>query len=101
MRALEDRDLAPLFDAGTSDPAERREVAWRHGFIAKAARRGYVAFDERNGTPCYVQWLFGAADNAFIKGLKGFPALEAHQALLENASYAPSAIAASELCPWR
>ena len=90
VRALEDRDLAPLFDAGTSDPAERREVAWRRGFIAKGARRGYVAIDERNGTPCYVQWLFGAADNAFIKGLKGFPALEAHQALLENA-YTPAA----------
>jgi hypothetical protein len=35
-----------------------------------------------------MQWLFNAADNAFIQALGGFPRLEAHEALLENA-YTP------------
>lgn len=92
VRPLGQRDVAPLFTLyGEADTAhERSEAALRLGFVTAGARRGYVAIDERNGMPCYVQWLFGVEDNRFIKGLKGFPPLEAGEALLENA-YTPPA----------
>ena len=91
VRPLQERDLAPLFSLNAaSDAGERREAAWRRGFIDKGARRGFVAVDERTGAPCYVQWLFVAEDNDFIRQHKSFPALEPGQALLENA-YTPPA----------
>jgi len=90
VRPLEERDLVPLFslDAAHSNVTEQAEAAVRKAFVSRGARNGYVAIDERNGTPCYVQWLFGAKDNAFIRQMKGFPDLKPHQALLENA-YTP------------
>ncbi len=89
VRPLQDFDLAPLFSLeGSSDPAEKLQVAWRRAFVDKGARGGFVAIDERNGTPCYVQWLFGPKDNEFVRRLGGFPVLKPHQALLENA-YTP------------
>src|SRR6185437_13656021 len=90
VRPLDEPDLPALFGhpATTTDLAERLEVAWRRAFIAKGARGGFVAIDERNNTPCYVQWLFSASDNEFIKKLGGFPPLTAGEALLENA-YTP------------
>ncbi len=90
VRPLQDRDLAALFsfDIAPDDLGEKAELASRRSFIDKGARRGFVAIDTRSDTPCYVQWLFGAGDNDFIRRLGGFPALEAQQALLENA-YTP------------
>lgn len=92
VRPLERRDLPALFshEVAEDDLAERLEIAWRHAFIEKGARGGFVAIDSRNDTPCYVQWLFGARDNDFIEKLGGFPALAVHEALLENA-YTPAA----------
>src|ERR1700683_962945 len=92
VRPLADRDLPALFGhAGAANElAERLEVAWRHAFIAKGARGGFVAIDERSATPCYVQWLLSPRDNAFIEQLGGFPPLGAGEALLENA-YTPPA----------
>ena len=91
VRPLEERDYAALFAAGNDqDPADRKEAAVRLSFIAKGARRGFVAADTRTDTACYVQWLFGAQDNDFIRRLKGFPPLQTGQALLENA-YTPPA----------
>ena len=92
VRPLEDADLPALFahEVADDDIAERLEVAWRHAFIEKGARGGFVAIDSGNGTPCYVQWLLGSRDNGFIAKLGGFPALAAHEALLENA-YTPPA----------
>ena len=92
VRRLEPRDVAALlsYDAAAASPQERGEVAGRRNFLAKGAQNGFVAIDQRNGAPCYVQWLFGARDNAFVSQLKGFPALAPHQALLENA-YTPPA----------
>jgi len=92
VRPLDERDLPALFGhaASATDLAERLEVAWRHAFIEKGARGGFVAIDERSNTPCYVQWLFSARDNDFIKKLGGFPPLAAPEALLENA-YTPPA----------
>lgn len=91
VRPLQERDFAALFGAGKDqDPGDRMEAALRLAFIAKGARRGFVAADTRTDTACYVQWLFGAQDNDFIRRLKGFPPLEEGQALLENA-YTPPA----------
>ena len=92
VRPLEDADLPALFahEVAEGDIAERLEVAWRHAFIEKGAHGGFVAIDGRNGAPCYVQWLLGSRDNGFIAKLGGFPALAAHEALLENA-YTPPA----------
>ena len=86
VRPLQDADLGALFSLeGCADPAEALQVAWRRAFVDKGAHGGFVAIDQRNGTPCYVQWLFGANDNDFVKRLGGFPMLKPQQALLENA----------------
>jgi RimJ/RimL family protein N-acetyltransferase len=96
VRRLEPRDVAALlsYDAAAASAQEKgqekAEVAVRRNFLAKGAQNGFVAIDQRNGAPCYVQWLFGARDNAFVSQLKGFPVLAPHQALLENA-YTPPA----------
>lgn len=89
VRPLQDVDLGSLFSADCSrDPAENLELAWRRAFIDKGAHGGFVAVDQRSGTPCYVQWLLGAKNNDFIQRLGGFPVLEPQEALLENA-YTP------------
>lgn len=90
VRPLEDRDLAALFPDEADCIDERLEIARRLAFVEKGARGGFVAIDARNDTPCYVQWLFGARDNDFVRRLGGFPVLEAEQALLENAYTPPS-----------
>jgi len=92
VRPLDERDLPALFGhvGAATELAERLEVAWRHAFIEKGARGGFVAIDERSNSPCYVQWVLSARDNDFIKKLGGFPPLAADEALLENA-YTPPA----------
>jgi RimJ/RimL family protein N-acetyltransferase len=81
------RSLLSLDDSQNSDH-DRLEIAWRRAFADKGAKRCFVAVDLCTNTPCYMHWLFNAADNAFIQQLGGFPRLEAHEALLENA-YTP------------
>src|ERR1043166_3794850 len=89
VRPLEERDYAALFATGKDQhPGDRKEAAVRPGSIAKGARRGFVAADARTDTACYVQWLFGAQDNDFIRRLKGFPPLRAGQAPDEERLYA-------------
>jgi len=90
VRPLAEADLPILLavNADTSE-ADRFEITWRQAFAAKRLAGGYVAVDERDGRPCYVQWLFGAADNDFIRSLHGFPELAPDEALLENA-YTPA-----------
>jgi GNAT superfamily N-acetyltransferase len=92
VRKLREQDLEPLFAASLAgnDITERIEAAWRRAFVAKGARNGFVAVDERNGAPCHVQWLFGPDDNDFIRRLGGFPDLEQGQAIVENV-YTPPA----------
>jgi GNAT superfamily N-acetyltransferase len=92
VRCLENRDVEWLFSAAATgpDPRERWEAAIRQAFIEKGAKRGYVAVDERNGMPCYVQWLFGADDNEFVQRIKGLPVLQPHQGLVENVYTLPS-----------
>lgn len=92
VRPLEDRDISQLFfhDSLPNDFAEQMDVAQRLSFIDKGARGGFVAVDNQTGTPCYVQWLFSSRDNDFIQKAGGFPVLEPHEALLENAYTPPS-----------
>ena len=91
VRPLQEGDLASIFPYdNTLDAGEKKEIAWRLAFVEKGARRGFVAIDKRSGAPCHVQWLFGPDENAFIERLKGFPALETHQALIENVYTSPA-----------
>ena len=91
VRPLQDADLGVLFSVDClRDPAEKLELAWRRAFINKGAPGGFVAIDQRSGTPCYIQWLFGSQNNDFIQRLGGFPVLQPHEALLENAYTPPS-----------
>ena len=90
VRPLQEYDVPKLLPLLTLSGAERREAAVRRSFIAKGARRGFIAIDERSGTPCYVQWLFGPEDNAFIARMGGFPLLQEDEALLENAYTLPA-----------
>jgi len=90
VRPLQGSDLGALFDfdGASGDQKNQREVGWRRAFAAGRSG-GYVAVDDRDGTPCYVQWLFGAADNEFVRKMRSFPHLGPDEALLENA-YTPS-----------
>jgi RimJ/RimL family protein N-acetyltransferase len=90
VRPLAEADLSALLAVDdTTSPEDRFEMACRRALAAKRIAGAYVAIDERDGTPCYVQWLFGAADNDFVRRLHGFPKLAADEALLEGA-YTPA-----------
>lgn len=90
VRPLTRDDLPKLLHiTPETTPEDRLEIAWRRAFAEKHLAGGHVAIDERDGSPCYVQWLFGAADNEFIRSMRGFPQLAADEALLENA-YTPA-----------
>lgn len=90
IRPLAAADLPKLLRiTPETTPEDRMEITWRRAFAEKHLAGGYVAIDERDGSPCYVQWLFGAKDNAFVQSLGGFPRLAADEALLENA-YTPA-----------
>jgi RimJ/RimL family protein N-acetyltransferase len=90
VRPLVEADLPALLAIDdTTSPEDRFEIACRQALAAKRIKGAHVAIDERDGRPCYVQWLFGAADNDFVRRLRGFPQLAADEALLEGA-YTPA-----------
>ena len=90
VRPMVPADLDLLLDADTAEGVSREEteLAWRRSFVNKGAKGGYVAVDQRDGKPCYMQWLFSAADNDLVQHLGAFPKLGPTEALLENA-YTP------------
>lgn len=90
IRKVTEGDVSFLFPAPNVDlPApERRELAWRRQMLKTGTPTCYVAVDQRDGRPCYVQWLLGAAQNPTIQKLGCFPTLKSDEALLENA-YTP------------
>ncbi len=93
VRHATDADIAILLPADTSamDPADAREVFWRRGFIAKVGIEGcHVAVDGRDGSPAYMQWLFGPTRNDAIAKVGGFAELAPDEALLENAYTPPT-----------
>jgi RimJ/RimL family protein N-acetyltransferase len=90
VRPLRADDLPKLLRVTPeTSPEDRMEITWRRAFAERHMKGGYVAVDARDGSPCYVQWLFGAEDNEFVAGLGGFPRLAPDEALLENA-YTPA-----------
>jgi RimJ/RimL family protein N-acetyltransferase len=91
VRPMRDGDLDLLLPDDPSLPAqERMEANWRRGFARNVGGGGFVAIDERDGSPCYMQWLLKPAQNNFIAKLKTFPLLREGEALLENAYTPPS-----------
>ena len=88
VRPLVERDLDVLLPADPWNwaPEDRLEVKWRRDFVDKVGIAGcHVAVDDRDGTPCYMQWLFDPSRNGVIASLGGFPKLQPGEALLENA----------------
>jgi RimJ/RimL family protein N-acetyltransferase len=90
IRPLREEDVQVLFPADQSHLAEteRQELGWRLSFLRSGISRCFVAVDERNGEPCYFQWLIGPEENARLEPLKQFHRLAPDEALLENA-YTP------------
>ncbi len=92
VRELEDGDITALFGRSTSGLTrkERLEVANRMAHLAANIPTCYVAIDQRENAPCFMQWLMRSDHNEeiqrFFRGR--FPILEPNEALLENA-YTP------------
>lgn len=87
VRELVDADVPVLFPADQSHLGEneRLELSWRRAFLDSGVTRCFVAVDERNGEPCYFQWLIGPEENARLAPLKQFHRLADDEMLLENA----------------
>lgn len=93
VRRMTAADLEILLpeDASALPPADQMEVQWRRIFVDKVGfAEGFVAIDERDGQPAYMQWLFGHRQNDKVEQLGGFPALGRDEALLESAYTPPS-----------
>jgi hypothetical protein len=90
VREASESDAFLLFAAPQPDlpPQERRELAWRRKLFESGTPKCFVAVDERDGAPCYVQWLMGPLQNPTIQAMNAFPVLQPGEALLENA-YTP------------
>lgn len=92
-RRMTQRDIDIMLpeDASALPPADQLEVKWRRLFLDKAGiENGYVAIDERDGSPCYMQWLFGQSEADIVEDLGGFPRFGRDEALLECAYTPPS-----------
>jgi RimJ/RimL family protein N-acetyltransferase len=86
-----DVDIMLPEDASALPPADQLEVKWRRLFLDKAGiANGFVAVDERDGSPCYMQWLFGRNEADIVADLGGFPRFGPDEALLECAYTPPS-----------
>jgi RimJ/RimL family protein N-acetyltransferase len=90
IRPMLPADLPLLLSPEQPNGRERLEATRRRAFADRRPTGCFVAVDQRDGTPCYMQWLLGPADNPFIRQMGGFPDLHDHEALLENA-YTPIA----------
>lgn len=93
VREVRQEDLAVLLpeDTSTYSEQDRLEIVWRKRFAADVGSKGcYVAIDERDGSPCYMQWLLAPSQNEVIRRLGGFPQLQKGEALLENAYTPPT-----------
>lgn len=92
VRPLVGDDVPALFDPG--DPlmsdATRRELYERLRLLEAGLGRPYVAVNPA-GVACFVQWLFGPADDDALTRYFGgiFPKLAADEALVEAAYTVP------------
>ncbi|HTK85380.1 MAG TPA: GNAT family N-acetyltransferase [Patescibacteria group bacterium] len=91
VRPLEISDLSLLLPLeGNIPPEEQQQIRWRRHFHKKFPHRCFVAVDERNDRPCYMQWLVYADDNDALERFKCFPKLRKNEAILEQAYTIPS-----------
>jgi GNAT superfamily N-acetyltransferase len=88
VRPIQDAEAASLFnpDASGLSADEVHDRIARMGLFRSRIPQCYVAID-KNGAPCYAQWLMSSAENNRIQKLfRGlFPILAPDQALLEGA----------------
>jgi hypothetical protein len=95
IREFEQSDLPALIPDNPTSLSRKEQVELRPRRAHFEARipKCYVAVDQRNGSPCYFQWLMGANENSKIQSFfpkNWFPLLQPDEALLENA-YTPVA----------
>ncbi|MET0897031.1 MAG: GNAT family N-acetyltransferase [Mycobacterium sp.] len=86
-----DDDLAFLADSPDLSPQTAREHIDQRLLVNAGIPTCWIAVDSE-GTPCYMQWLIAAHDNARIQSWWGglFPELRPDEALLEGAYTADS-----------
>lgn len=88
VRPIQDAEAATLLNPDISglSSGEIHDRIARLGLFRSGIPQGYVAID-KNGAPCYAQWLMSSAENnriqKFFHGL--FPILSPDEALLEGA----------------
>ena len=85
-----DVDAVLRLDDPRNNELDRLQVAWRRALAAKNMKGCFVAVDQRDNTPCYIHWIFGAGDNSFLQQYGGLPVLAPHQALMEDAYTPPN-----------
>lgn len=91
IRPLAAGDLDTLLPLGEDIPAaEQQEIIWRRHFYKNIPNGCFVAVDQRDDTPCYMQWLIGSRENKLLARFKCFPKLADNEALLEQAYTIPS-----------
>lgn len=92
LRPMREADLDTILATDPCTGSERRElelqVARRKVFLRRHPN-GFVAVDERNGTPCYTQWLIGPSENGRLRRDRGVRMLAGDEAMLENAFTPP------------
>ena len=93
IREIASSDVATLFpeDQTVLSRKETIELAVRRAHYEATIPTCYVAVDQRDGSPCYFQWLMGSQQNDKIQSFfpkRWFPILAPDAALLENA-YTP------------
>lgn len=103
VREFRAADAATFFDTDRTvlDRKEKIELAVRYAHYQARIDRCYVAVDQRDGRPCYCQWLMGPDQNAKIQAFfprTWFPVLNRDEALLENA-YTPAAYRGNGIMP--
>lgn len=87
VRRLEPADLPRLL---APNPQDTVSIANSRAMAAQRPEATFVGVDDRTGTPCFIQWLFGARDNDYVAGLGGFPVLAPDEALIDHAYVAPA-----------
>ena len=101
VRRIEPGDAVHALDIADRSlaPEERWERASRRRLLDSGLGCCFVAVGD-DGRVCYMQWLFGAAENdAIARYFHGtFPRLAADEALLEGA-YTPSAFRGQGIMP--
>lgn len=103
IREFAESDVSTLFheDQNVLNRKAKIELSLRYDHYKAAIDQCYVAVDQRNGHPCYFQWLMGPSQNLKIQSFfprTWFPVLNNNEALLENA-YTPASYRGNGIMP--